>query len=104
MPLPSAHATLHGDPLEARFTIREHTSTSREAIQPAFDALLGVVDEVLRVEHSDVERARAIALGFERLSAREALHLAIMEQNSVMRILSFDEGFDGFPGVTRLFA
>jgi len=29
----------------------------RDAIQPAFDALLGVVDEVISIELADVERA-----------------------------------------------
>ena len=75
----------------------------RDAIQPAFDALLGVVDEVFPVETPAVERAKEIVLGTNRLSARDALHLAVMERHRVDRILSFDSGFDGFPGVTRLF-
>jgi len=32
----------------------------RDAIQPAFDSLLGVVDEVLAVDRAIVERAKAI--------------------------------------------
>ena len=74
----------------------------RDAIQPAFDALLGVVDEVLPVELADVDRAKAIVLGNTRLSARDAIHLAVMERRGVVRIMSFDAGFDGFPGVSRL--
>ena len=74
----------------------------RDAIQPAFDALLGVVDEVFPVETPAVERAKEIVLGTNRLSARDALHLAVMEHHRVDRILSFDSGFDGFPGMTRL--
>lgn len=35
----------------------------RDAIQPAFDALLGAVDEVLAVILADLERAKAIVLG-----------------------------------------
>jgi uncharacterized protein len=73
----------------------------RDAIQPAFEALLGVVDEVFPVELSGVERAKAIVLGNDRLSAR-ALHLAVMERQGVDRILSFDRGFDGFPGIERI--
>src|SRR6266516_6082977 len=52
----------------------------RDAIQPAFDALLGVVDEVLPVEQSAAERAKTIVLGSRQLSARDALHLAIMQE------------------------
>lgn len=74
----------------------------RDAIQPAFDALLGIVDQVFDVNRSAAERAREIVLGHRRLSARDALHLAIMEQQGIQRILSFDSGFDGFPGIMRL--
>lgn len=74
----------------------------RDAIQPAFDALLGIVDEVLPVEDKAVERAKQIVLEYRRLSARDAVHLAVMEKHGIARILSFDSGFDSFPGVTRL--
>ena len=74
----------------------------RDAIQPAFEALLGVVDQVLTIELSAVQRAKAIVLGSRQLSARDALHLAVMEQYAISRILSFDAGFDGFPGITRI--
>lgn len=74
----------------------------RDAIQPAFDALLGIVDQVLSVDLAAVERARTIVLGSSRLSARDALHLAVMEQHAIGQILSFDAGFDGFPGIMRL--
>jgi predicted nucleic acid-binding protein len=74
----------------------------RESIQPAFDALLGVADEVLPVERAAVERAKEIVMGHRNLSARDAMHLAVMEQHGIERILSFDSGFDNFPGVTRL--
>lgn len=74
----------------------------RNAIQPAFDALLGVVDEVLAVDRPAVERAKEILFGRHHVSARDAVHLAVMEQHGVERILTFDSGFDGFPGITRL--
>ena len=74
----------------------------RDAIQPAFDAILGIVDAVLDVRLADVERAKAIVLGKRRLSSRDALHVAIMERERVERVMSFDRGFDAVPGVTRL--
>ena len=74
----------------------------RDAIQAAFDALLGVVDEVFAVDLVATERAKEIVLGRKRLSARDALHLAVMERHGIERILTFDSGFDGFPGITRL--
>jgi predicted nucleic acid-binding protein len=74
----------------------------RHDIQPAFDALLNVVDEILPVDRTVVDRAKQIVLSYQRLSARDAVHLAVMEQHGIDRILTFDVGFDGFPGVTRL--
>jgi len=74
----------------------------RDAIQPAFDALLGIVDQVLPVDRSIAERAKQIVLGYPRLSARDAVHLAVMQHHRVEQIMTFDSGFDGFPGITRL--
>ena len=74
----------------------------RDAIQPAYDALLGIVDQVLPVDRGVAERAKEIVLGGRQMSARDAVHLAVMEQHGVERILTFDSGFDGFPGITRL--
>jgi len=73
----------------------------RDAIEPATAALLGVVDEVFPVERADVERARQIVLG-TRLSARDAVHLAIMRRRGIDRILTFDRAFDGIDGITRI--
>jgi len=74
----------------------------RDAIQPAFDVLLGVVDEIFDIDAQVVERAKAVLLARRQLSARDAIHLAIMEHHGIARILSFDAGFDGLPGVERL--
>lgn len=74
----------------------------RDAIQPAFDALRGIVDEILPVDDKVVERAKQIVLEYRRLSARDAVHLAVMERHGIQRILSFDSGFDSFPGITRV--
>jgi predicted nucleic acid-binding protein len=74
----------------------------RDAIQPAFDALLTIVDDVWPVDRGAVERAKAIVLERDSLSAREALHVALMEQNGVTQIASFDAGFDAVPGLERM--
>lgn len=76
----------------------------REAIQPAFDALLGVTDEVLPIDIDVAQRARAIVLERPQLSARDAVHVAVMQAHGIERILSFDTGFDHLPGIRRLAA
>jgi uncharacterized protein len=83
--------------------LHRYTAIERpDAIQPAFDAVLGVVDDVLPVVRSDVEEAKRIVLGRYGLSARDALHLGVMAGRGVRRILSFDAGFDRYPEVERL--
>lgn len=74
----------------------------RAAIQPAFDALLGIVDEVLPIDAATVERAKQVVLQYQHLSARDSIHLSIMQQNGITQILSFDSRFDALPGITRL--
>jgi predicted nucleic acid-binding protein len=75
----------------------------QDFIQLAYDALLGIADQVLPIDLPVCNRAKEIALGYPRLSARDAVHIAVMEQHGVDQILSFDSGFDGFPGIRRLF-
>jgi hypothetical protein len=74
----------------------------RDAIQPAFDAVLGVVDEVFAIEQVDVERAKDLLAGNAMLSARDALHIAVMQRHGVSRILTFDADFDLVPGLSRV--
>ena len=74
----------------------------RDAIGPAFEALLGVVDSVHPIELADTIRAGALVERDTRLSARDAIHVAVMERRSIARILSFDRAFDVVPGVARL--
>jgi len=81
---------------------RYMATNRRTIIQPAFDALLGLMDEVLPVDRDTAERAKQIVLGYAKVSARDAIHLAVMQQHGIERILSFDSGFDGFSGITRL--
>lgn len=74
----------------------------RDMIQPAFDALLGVVDDVLPIDREDADAAKDIVLRYASLSARDALHLAVMRRHGVERIMTFDRGFDAYPGIARL--
>ncbi len=72
------------------------------AIQPAFDALLGVVDEVFPVEAEDVARAKDLMLGLVPLTARVAVHTAVMRRRGVTRVMSLDPEFDAVGWVERL--
>lgn len=74
----------------------------RDAIQPAFDALLAVVDEVFPIGAEDVLRAKDIMATHTALSARDAIHLAVMERYEIQRIFTFDRGFDAMSGIERV--
>lgn len=83
--------------------LHRYTAIKRpDAIQPAFDAVLGIVDEVLSVALAEVEDAKRIVLGSYGLTARDSLHVAVMTAHGIDRLLSFDADFDRFPGVARL--
>lgn len=73
----------------------------RDAIGPATAALLGVVDEVYPIELDDVQRAASIVTA-GGLTARDALHLSVMLRRGITRIMTFDRGFDGLPGISRV--
>jgi uncharacterized protein len=74
----------------------------RDATAPAWDAILGVVDVVHPIELEDVTRARRLVLAAPQLSARDAVHVAVMQHHGINRILSFDKGFDGILGIERI--
>lgn len=73
-----------------------------EVILPCLQWLLATADEIFPVETCDVLRAAEIIASGVGLSARDALHVAIMQRRAVSRILSFDADFDRWPGITRL--
>lgn len=74
----------------------------RDAISPALEALLAIVDEVFPVDLAVVLRAKEIVLAYPRLSARDAIHVAAMQAHDVSRVATFDRGFDEVPGLERI--
>jgi len=74
----------------------------RDMIERAFEALREIVDSVLAIEQADVFAAKDLVQAHGRLSARDALHVAVMRRNQIAEIVSFDRGFDGVSGIRRL--
>jgi uncharacterized protein len=74
----------------------------REAILPAMQLTLDIVDEVFPIEKTDVLRASEIVQHRSTVTARDAIHIAIMERQAVPSILSFDADFDHWPGLQRV--
>ena len=74
----------------------------REAIGPALQVTLDIVDAVIPVEKAEALRAAEIVQNPALMSARDAVHIAIMERHGIRSILSFDGDFDRWPGVERM--
>lgn len=74
----------------------------REAIGPALHVTLDIVDEVIPIEKAVVLRAGEIAQNRALMSARDAVHIAVMERHGIRSILSFDGDFDRWPGLQRI--
>ncbi|MGI8661243.1 MAG: type II toxin-antitoxin system VapC family toxin [Thermoleophilaceae bacterium] len=80
-----------------------YTAVQRlDMIQLAFDALLETVDEVMPIDRAVAEGAKDIVLRYTTLSARDAIHLAAMAEHGIDRIMTFDRGFDAYPGIERV--
>ena len=74
----------------------------REAIGPAFQVMLDIVDEVFPIEKAEVLRAGEIVQNRTLISARGSVHIAVMERYGIRSILSFDADFDRWPGLHRI--
>ncbi len=74
----------------------------RQAIGPAFQVTLAIVDEVIPIEKAEVLRAGEIVRNRARMSARDAVHIAVMERHGIRSILTFDADFDRWPGLQRV--
>lgn len=99
---------LAGDPLITDVEVfqeilHRYVSIDRlAAIDPAFAALSGLTEHVEQVGFADIDEARRLVLTTRGMSARDAVHVAVMKRLGCTRILSFDRGFDGVQGLARL--
>ena len=81
---------------------RYHEINRHDAIGPAFAVLTAAVDSVLPITADDVQEARRILETRVGLSARDAIHAAIMIRYEMTEILTFDSAFDLLPGFRRI--
>ena len=83
--------------------LHRYTAIQRlSAIDAAFESLDSIADDVLSFGMSEIRAAKALIGSVDGLSARDALHVAVMQAAGTNRILSFDAGFDIYPGIDRL--
>ena len=65
-------------------------------------AALDLCDEIIPVTQGHTVRALALLLDHQGLPARDAIHVATMEDRGIRAILSADRDFDPVPSVDRI--
>jgi len=67
-----------------------------------YELFVTLCAEVLPVTLADTDRARDLLGEVEGISARDAVHAAVMLNHGIGRIATFDRGFDRVPDVERI--
>jgi predicted nucleic acid-binding protein len=57
---------------------------------------------IFPVTLADTDRAKAMLSSVPNVTVRDAIHAAVMVNNDVTAIATFDPGFDRVPGVSRV--
>lgn len=66
-----------------------------------YELFVQICPVVLPVTLADTDRARDLFREIEGVSARDAIHTAVMLNHAIEWIATFDRGFDRLPGVRR---
>jgi uncharacterized protein len=67
-----------------------------------YDLFVEMCPVVFSVTLADTDRARDLLSSVTGISARDAVHAAVMHNNGVEWIATFDRGFDAVTGIRRL--
>lgn len=73
-----------------------------ELAAEVYELFVELCPEVLPVTLADTDRARDLLLSIEGISARDAVHAAVMLNHGVKQIATFDQGFDQVPEIERV--
>lgn len=73
----------------------------RDLAVSVYELFVQLCPVVLPVTLADTDRARTLIAASDAVGVRDAVHAAVMLNNGIERIASFDEGFDAIPDVTR---
>lgn len=73
----------------------------RDLASAVYDLFVQLSPVVFPVTLADTDRAKSLLEHHAALGVRDAVHAAVMFNNGVERIATFDTGFDAVPGITR---
>jgi predicted nucleic acid-binding protein len=71
----------------------------RDLARDVYDLFVQICPVVFAVTLADTDRARDLLLDIEGISARDAVHVAVMLNQDIDSIASFDRGFERVPGI-----
>jgi hypothetical protein len=74
----------------------------RDLAASVYDLFVQFCPVVFAVTLADTDRARSLMIANDRVSVRDAIHAAVMINNAVDEIATFDEGFDAVREVRRV--
>lgn len=74
----------------------------RDLAREVYDLFVELCPVVFSVTLADTDRARDLLCASEGISARDAIHAAVMVNHEVGWIATFDAGFDRVAGIRRL--
>ena len=80
-----------------RYTSLGRHSTAREV----YNLFVEICPVVHPITLADTDRARDLLQTVAGISARDAIHAAVMLNHKVTSIATFDKGFDQIPGIQR---
>jgi len=81
-----------------RYTALQKPGLAREV----YDTFVQICPVVLGVTLAETDLARNLLGEVDGISARDAIHAAVMINNELEWIASFDKGFDRVPAIRRL--
>lgn len=67
-----------------------------------YDLFIQLCHVVLSVTLADTDRAKDMLPALQKSGVRDAIHAAVMLNNEITRVATFDRGFDHIRGVERL--
>jgi predicted nucleic acid-binding protein len=74
----------------------------RDIAGSVYDLFVQLCPVVFPVTLADTDRARTLVAADERVTVRDAIHAAVMINNAVVDIATFDTGFDVIADVRRV--
>ena len=67
-----------------------------------YDLFVQLCPVIFPVTLADTDRAKSMLVATKGIGVRDAVHAAVMANNDVTSIATFDDAFDRVPGVSRL--